>query len=121
MKNGKEESTNTFLSSSLQQSSSTGSSTGEETPVKEKVNQTISTIVPDEVHMAIEQNEPSTPDLSEEQKEIVSTTPSSGLNPEAIPFVAPTIIKIESTQSMSSGDESDDEHDSNETPITSGK
>ena len=57
----------------------------------------------------------------EEQHEITPITPSSGLNPEATPFLALSTAKIESTQSISTGDESDDENDSNETPITSGK
>jgi hypothetical protein len=118
VKDGKEESTNTFISSSLQQSPSTDSSTQEETPViektnalKENINQTISTIVPDEE---------STSDISKEQKEIMPITPSVDLNPDATPFVALSTSKIVSTQSISTGDESDDE-DSNETPVTSGK
>lgn len=124
-KDGKEESTNTFLSSSLQQSPSNDSPTKEEISVIEKskeiINQTISTIVADEEHHEIEQNEQSTPDISEEQKEIMCITPLSGLNPEAAPFVAPSTVKIERTESISTGDESDDENDSNETPITTGK
>jgi len=126
---GKEESTNTFLSSSLQQSPSNDSLTKEEIPVVEKskeiINQTISTIVADEEHHEIEQNEQSTPDISEENKEeskeIMCITPSSGLNPEATPFVGLSTVKVERTQSTSTGDESDDEHDSNETPVTTGK
>ncbi len=127
MKDEKEESTNTFLSSSLQQSPSTDSSTQEETPIiektnalKEHINQTISTIIPDE-----ELNEQSTSDISEdnkdEQKEIILITPSSDLNPDATPFIIPSTDTIVRTESVSTGDESDDEDDSNETPVTTGK
>ncbi len=137
MKNGEEESTNTFLSSSLQQSPSTESSAKEEIPVieetnasKENVNQIISTNVPDDDHNEIEPNKELISDVSDEKKEeeeeqrlqqITPVTPSSTLNPDANPFLALSTAKIESTQSISSGDESDDEKDSNETPISSGK
>lgn len=126
--NENEENTNTFLSSSLQKSPSTDSSSREEIPVKEKaneskeiINQTVSTIVLEQERNEIEQNEESTPDLSEEQKETTPVTPSSGLNPEATPFFVRSSSQIENIHSISTGNESDDENDSNETPITSGK
>jgi hypothetical protein len=129
VKDGKEENTNTFLSSSLQQSPSTDDSPQEEIPVieklKENINQTISTIIPDEEHQEIEESEQSTPNLSEEnkeeEKEIQPCTPSSGLNPEATPFFALPTTKTENAQSISTGDESDDENESSKTSVTSGK
>ena len=119
MKNGNEESTNTFLSSSLQKSPSTDSSLKEET--KEIINQTISTIVREQESNVIQRNQEPTPDLSDVQKAKTPTTPPSSLNPEATPFFARSSSKIESTHSTSTGNESDDENDSDETPITSGK
>jgi hypothetical protein len=76
VKNGEEESTNTFLSSSLQQSPSTESSAKEEIPVieetnasKENVNQIISTNVPDDDHNEIEPNKELISFVSDENKE----------------------------------------------------
>ena len=89
--------------------------------LKENVDETISTIILEEKLHPIEQ---STPNLSEEQKDKLSITPSSslGLNPEATPFFAePTNGNIEHAESISTGNESDDESDSNETPATSSK
>jgi hypothetical protein len=98
VKDGKEENTNTFLSSSLQQSPSTDDSPQEEIPVIEKLKEN-----------------------KEEEKEIQPCTPSSGLNPEATPFFALPTTKTENAQSISTGDESDDENESSKTSVTSGK
>lgn len=131
-----EETTNTFLSASLQQSSSSDSLAQDEIPISEKskenINQTISTIIPDRERKEIEENELSTPNLSEENKgeeeeqqqpkeEPVSSTPSSGLNPEAPPFFVSSAMQVEHKESQSTGDESDDENESSETAITSGR
>jgi hypothetical protein len=131
VKNGKEDNTNTFLSSSLQKSP-----TKEEISViqetnasKESINQTVSTIVPDEELSQIEQNKPTILDETEKkeeqqqqpQNEITPSTSSSALNPDATPFVGTSTPKIEGTQSISSGDESDDEKETSETPATTGK
>ncbi len=119
MKNGNEESPNTFLSSSLQKSPSTDSSSKEITnESKEMINQTVSTIVHEQEPNVIKRNEESTPDLLEERKAMTPVTPSSSLNPEAAPFFVRSSSKIDST---STGNESDDENGSKETPITSGK
>jgi hypothetical protein len=119
VKNTNEESTNTFLSSSLQKSPSTDSSSKED--AKEIINQTISTIVREQESNAIQRNQEPTPDLSDRQKAQTPTSPPSSLNPDAVPFFARSSSKIESTHSTSTGNESDDENESNETPITSGK
>lgn len=116
--NANEQRTKIFLSST-----STDSSTKEDIPnaSKENVNETISTIIPEEKLHPIEQ---STPDLSEEQKDKISITPSSssGLNPEATPFfVEPTNGEIEHAGSISTGNETDDECDSDGTPATPSK
>jgi hypothetical protein len=130
VKNGEEESTNTFISSSLQQSPSTDGSTKEEIPVtEENANLVISTIVPDDEHKEIEQNKQLISEVSEEKKDeeeeqrqqVTPVSPLCSLNPEASPFVVVSTNKIASTQSISTGDESDDENDSNETPVSSGK
>ncbi len=120
----KDESANTFLSSSLQKSPSatTNGLTREETLV---INQTISPVVADDDKDEIEQNKPTVSDVGEEHKEerkhSTPVTPLSALNPEATPFFTLPTNNIESTRSTSTGDESDDENDSNETPISSGK
>lgn len=123
VKNGKNESTNTFLSSSLQKSPPTDSPLREEilSPPTENINETISTILPEQKLNDIERDGQSTPDLLEEQKEATPATPSSGLNPEATPFFVERVGNTERIQSISTGDESDDETDSNETPVTSGR
>lgn len=107
--NGNEEQTSTLLSSI----------TNEDIPnaSKENINETIPTIIPEEKLHPIEQ---STPNPSEEQKETISITSSSssGLNPEATPFIVePTNGNIEFHRSISTGDESD----SNATTATSSK
>ncbi|CAF0984259.1 unnamed protein product [Rotaria sordida] len=130
VKNTNEESTNTFLSSSLQQTSSSDDSTKEETsvideikPLKENINQTISTIIPNEESNEIVLAKQSISNVFEEKKEekseLTCSTPSSALNPDATPFAVLSTIKTNSNQSISTGDESDDEIDSNETPTTS--
>ncbi len=89
------------------------------------INQTISPVVADDDKDEIEQNKPTVSDVGEEQKEerkhSTPVTPLSALNPEATPFFTLPTNNIESTRSTSTGDESDDENDSNETPISSGK
>jgi hypothetical protein len=106
----------------LQKSPSTDSSSKEITnESKEMINQTVSTIIHEQEPNVIKRNEESTPDLLEERKAMTPVTPSSGLNPEAAPFFVRSSSKIGSTHSTSTGNESDDENDSKETPITSGK
>ncbi|CAF3479713.1 unnamed protein product [Rotaria sp. Silwood1] len=122
VKNTTEEHTNTFLSLSLQQTPSTDDddSTKEETPIideikplKENIDQTISTITGNDELDEIQLDKQTIPDISEEKKEehneLTCSTPSSALNPDATPFVGLSTIKTDSNQSLSSGDESDDE------------
>lgn len=115
------EDTNVFLSSSLQQSSppieSPSKDEDQSNIIKETIDQTISTIVLEEESEPIPSN---VIKEEEEEKQIVSSTPSSSLNPDAIPFFAPIEDDIKKEPSISTGDESDDEVDSNDTPISSG-
>ena len=127
--NGNEDSRNTFLSSSLQKTPSTDGSSKEETPVKketnelkENLNRSTSKNILDEERSESEQNKQLTPDVSEEKREETSPgTLSSALNPEANAFVILPTTKIESAQSISTGDESDDENEPSDTPVSTGK
>lgn len=58
--------------------------------------------------------------FSEPNVEPTSKTICSSLNPEAEPFISPTAVQSESTPTGTKGEESDDERDSNETPIETG-
>lgn len=82
--------------------------------VQETIDQTISTIV------LGEELESATIDIVEKEEQIVSSTPSSSLNPDATPFFAPVENSIEDEQVISTGDESDNEVDSNNTPTSTG-
>ena len=122
---GQNESANTLLSS-FQRSPSTDNSTQEMINIsKENGSETLSTIIPEQKPHSIERHEQLTPNLSEEPKKpSTSNTPpssSSELNPEATPFSLQSTNNIDRVQSISTGDDSDDESDSNETPVTSGK
>ena len=109
MDNGKEEETNTFLSSSLR-----SSPTSEETDLpKQDANQTASTLVADEEPKAIEQRQPS-PSTENEDANGTSATPSSGLNPDSAPFFAPSVVATDQDKAVSTGNESDDEQDTGE-------
>ncbi|CAF3111343.1 unnamed protein product [Rotaria socialis] len=132
VKNEKEQHPNPFLSSSLQRTPSTDRSTKEETtpaleevkPLQENNNQTTSSIISNNEPNEIELNKQSTLDVSQEKKEEHeqfdgTTTPSSSLNPDATPFVIFSTSKTDTNQSTSTGNESDDEIDSNETPAMS--
>ncbi|CAF4326123.1 unnamed protein product, partial [Adineta steineri] len=137
VKNEKEDIANTFLSSSLQQSPfTTDGSTRDKTPIIEETN--VLKEITNEEQNENEQNKQSPLDIAamekkeeEEEKEeekneketktSTPVTPSSALNPDANPFVTVSRNENEIIQSISTGDESDDEKDSNDTPITSGK
>lgn len=130
IKTDKDENTNTFLSSSLQKTPSSDQSIQEKTtPVSEEIkplqednnNQTISSIVSNDVQNEMEFKNPSISEKSEQKKEIISSTPSAALNPDATPFVLLPASKLDENQSISTGEETDDEIDSNDTPVTSGK
>ncbi|CAF1252283.1 unnamed protein product [Adineta steineri] len=135
VKNEKEDIANTFLSSSLQQSPfTTDGSTREKTPIIEETN--VLKEITNEEQNENEQNKQSPLDIAamekkEEQEEeeeekneketktSTPVTPSSALNPDATPFITVSRNGNENIQSVSTGDESDDEKDSNDTPITS--
>ena len=100
MTNGQAEETNTLLCASFQDSPITGSVT---TP---EVNQTGSTVTPDE------------PAVELEEEEDKPTSQSSQLNPDATPFVVPpTANDPDPIKSASTGNESDDEKEIDESPI----
>lgn len=111
------EDSNAFLSSSLQQSSPTENPPKDDHSIiiQETIDQTISTIVLEEESQSIHVT-----DVIEEQKPIVSSTPSSSLNPDTTPFSDPIEDGIKKEEVISTGAESDDEIDSNDTPISSG-
>lgn len=130
VKDDKQELTNTFLSSSLQQSSSNDSASPENRSTKEdtqvlndSVHQAISLVSLDEEQNQIEENKQLSFDTSieqqEKQRESTPVISLSVLRPNAAPFVSLSATEV--NQSISTGDESDDENDSNESPITSGK
>ncbi|UJR28510.1 hypothetical protein I4U23_009748 [Adineta vaga] len=121
-----EECTDTFLSFSLEQSSSTiNESIRDKTPVlEENIDQTKSSTIDNGEQHEPEQNQQVIYDIVIEEKLTESKvntpiTPSSTLNPEATPFGLLLTNEIVKTESLSTGDESDDEKDSIKTPITS--
>lgn len=121
--NNEKEETNVFLSSSLQQSSPSENQPSkdqdESVIVQETIDQTISTIILEEDSVPVPTNVIEEPE--QEKSIVLSSSSSSSLNPDATPFPAPIEkTNIEKEQVLSTGDESDDENDSNDTPISTG-
>ena len=92
------------------------SSSSKEIDASESQKQLVeSTLTPEQVENQLEDNKGT---IDGEQS--ISRTPSSTLNPDAKPFFAPATNQNTHSDSASSGEETDDENDTNESSHHSG-